>query len=158
MAPRYDTPDALVERAREAWRESFRNFTVFDVLHDRGSPLDALLYAHLFWPRFVVLHGMTFLLASVEDEADERRISEAMRKWNDQTKVEESFNFVEIAALFGRRKGESEAEGDRVLAEVLVETWSAKLQRDFPDKRFRVVLVEATASEEVGVTFYEERT
>lgn len=64
---------------------------------------------------------------------------------------------MEVAALFGRRRGEISAEEDALLARFLVEMWAAKLAVDFPSREFCVRIIEATAEAEIAVTLYEQR-
>jgi hypothetical protein len=154
---RKTSSEALVRRASELWGEPFTGFTIHDVVHAKGSPLEALLYAHLFWPEFVTLDGMTFLPFVIEDEADQARVRERRAALPDDRSVEEEFNYVEVAALFGRRRGETSVEEDALLARFLAEMWAAKLRVDFPSKTFRVRMIEASGDEEAAVTLYEER-
>jgi hypothetical protein len=149
--------DAVLKRAREAWGEPFVDFTVYDLLHAKGSPLDALLNAHLFWPQFVTLDDMTFLPFVVEDEKDKERVRQRLQSLSDKSRVEKEFNCIEVASLFGPRRGETSVEEDEMLAEYLVEMWAAKLRADFPRKQFFVALVDAAEDLEVAVTLHEQR-
>lgn len=149
--------ERILQRAREVWREPFTGFTIYDLLHAKGSPLDALLYAKLFWPAFRQIAGMTFLPFAIEDEADEKRIHAALDEYGDRTRVEEEFNRVEVASLFGRRRGETTASDDDLLAEYLVATWAAKLRLDYPAKQFRLQITTGIDGTDVEVTMYEQR-
>jgi hypothetical protein len=151
------TDDDLIERARHVWREPFANFTVYDLLHAKGSPLEALLYAKLFWPEFRRLLDMTFLPFVVEDEADEQRIMTALELLEDRSRVEERFNRVEIGPLFGRRRGETSVEHDALLAQYLGATWSAKLGSDYPARRFCVRITGPEDGSDIAITIYEQR-
>ena len=71
-----NSSETVVKRAERVWGETFSGFTVYDVVHAKGSPLDAVMYAHLFWPEFVTVDDMTFLPFTVEDEADQARVRE----------------------------------------------------------------------------------
>lgn len=146
-----------MSRAREVWRQPFAGFTVFDVIHAAGSPLDALLYAHVFWPAFVTVEDLVLLPFAIEDEADAQRVRDRLASDSSAARVEKEFNCVEVASLFGRRRTETSAEEDKVLAQYLCETWAAKLKIDFPMKVFHVQVIEATENDEVAVTFFQER-
>jgi hypothetical protein len=120
------------------------NFDVFDYLHAFGSPLEAMLYARLFWPDFSELDGMVFLAETIADEADRRRVRAAVKQGDgDLEAVEQSFNLVEVGALFGARAGETTVEQDRRLAATLQRTWSCRLQESFPGRDFEVQVVDA---------------
>jgi hypothetical protein len=99
---------------REKYKEhDTHGFNFFDLLHLVGSPLDALLYAQLFWPDFIEIDGMVFLKQMIEDEDDKARLSQALKRFNgDKTQVEKSFNLVEIPYLFGKRLMESTDDED----------------------------------------------
>lgn len=155
--PNNTCSDAVLKRAREVWREPFLGFTVYDLLHANGSPLEALIYAHLFWPQFTAVDDMTFLPFIVEDEKDKERVLQRLQSLSDKSRVEQEFNRIEVASLFGRRRGETTVEDDERLAEYLVKVWASKLNADFPQKRFCVQLVEPAEDQEVGVTLYEQR-
>lgn len=149
--------EAALSRAREVWRQPFEGFTVFDVIHATGSPLDALLYAHLFWPTFVTVEDLILLPLVIEDEEDKQRVRDRLTSCSDRARVEEEFNCVEVASLFGRRRSETSVEEDGMLAQYLAEMWAAKLKTDFPSKVFNVRVIDAAANDEVCVTFYQEK-
>ena len=154
---RKNSSEAAVSRAREVWRQPFAGFSVFDVIHATGSPLDALLYAHVFWPTFVTLEDMVLLPFDIEDEADKQRVRDRFASCLDRVQVEEEFNCIEVASLFGRRRNETSAEEDEMLAQYLAETWAAKLKIDFPSKVFHVRLMGAVGDTEICVTFSQQR-
>lgn len=147
----------IVAAARRQWGESFSGFDVYDLVHAKGSALDALIYAHVFWPEFAVVDGMTFLPFVAEDDADHERIRARRSAVSDPTTVEREFNRVEVAALFGRRRGETSVDEDALLGDFLAQIWSAKLKLDYPSKTFVVELNRPTEDEEVSVVLYERR-
>lgn len=116
-----------------------------------------MLYAHLFWPVFVTVDNMTFLPFVVEDDDDRKRIKARYAAISDARRVEEEFNSTEVAELFGRRRSETTAQEDSMLAEYLAELWATKLRLDFPQKTFCVRVVDPSNDFEVGVTLYEQR-
>lgn len=154
---RRNSSEAVLKRVQEVSGEVLMGFTVYDVLHANGSPLDAVMYAHLFWPEFVTVDDMTFLPFTVEDEQDQKRVRERRSLLSGATNVERELNHIEVAELFGRRRGETSPEEDAMLAQFLAEMWAAKLKADFPSKQFCVQILEPTADAEITVTLYEQR-
>jgi hypothetical protein len=118
----------------------------------------ALLYCRLFWPNFVEVDGMVFLEGTFDDEADMRRLRDAVHRYEgNRRRVEESFNFHELDLLFGGLQDSSQ-EHDEWLAERLAEMWNARLRDLFPDRGFRVEVIRPDPSEghELGVLFHSE--
>lgn len=147
--------DPSLRAARLLWPEDdTTNFVLFDHLHARGSPLEALFYAGLFWPAFVELEGMVFLARSIEDESDRERIR-SMGMSKAPKEIEQAFNFVEIPSLFGRRKDETEDADDELLATMLARMWAAALQSQFPSRRFQVRVLPANEDTEVAIVFHQ---
>jgi hypothetical protein len=131
-------------------------FTYFDFLYACGSPLEALFYSELFWPRFVEVDDMVFLESSVEDESDRLRVREALYHYGgDRERTEKSFNTVEVGELFGKRAGEVTPGEEEALARRLCIFWSARLRESFPQRQFCVELLPADETAEVAVCFYQ---
>lgn len=147
--------DRALRAAQKLWPEDdTTNFVFFDHLHARGSPLEAIFYAGLFWPTFVEFDGMVFLARSIEDESDRERIrSLGMSKAPKE--VERAFNLVEVPSLFGRRKGETDDEDDEFLAVALARMWAVALQTQFPSRRFQVRVLPADQSTEIAILFHQ---
>jgi len=133
------------------------NFGVSDFLAAFGSPVDAVMYLRLFWPKFIRFEGMVFRQETLEDDDDRRRVSEALSRYaGDRTRTEQSFNLVEVpCGVFSHGASESSDEVDRFLVEKLAELWKCRLTVAFPGQDFvvEVVLPEENAGER-GVTFY----
>jgi hypothetical protein len=134
-------------------------FNYFDLLHVEGSPKWALFYSCLFSPDFIDLDGMVFLAATVEDASDRRRVFDALQRFQgDRTQVERSFNVIEVQELFGAHRGDTTEAEDVLLAERLAETWSARLQRAYPESSFTVRVVDGTVTGGgAGIVFYRNR-
>ena len=101
---------------------------------------------------------MVFLKATIENEADRRRLSEVFeRNGRDRAQTEQDFNLTEIPAdLFGKRAGDTSEEEDHWLAERLAEMWRARLQLLYPNRKFVVEILEPEdTGGEVGVIFYQ---
>lgn len=130
-------------------------FNHLDFIHRFGSPLEVLLYSMLVWPDFVEIEGMVFLKDWVEDEDDVKRIKNVLLKnRGDKSETEKSFNNFELASFFGPKSGDIENKGYLELAKVLKDSWSAKLQRDFPGKIYRVEVIEPKGNQDTGILFY----
>ncbi|HEU4539989.1 MAG TPA: hypothetical protein VFR23_02575, partial [Jiangellaceae bacterium] len=80
-------------------------FTVLDFLYAAGSPIDALLYARLFWPELLEVDGAVLLASSVEDEADLARVRSSLRE-RGPVETERRYNLRELSDLFGHGLGE----------------------------------------------------
>jgi len=134
-------------------------FNYFDFLHAYGSPLDALFYSQLFYPDFVEIKGMIFLKETIEDDNDEARLDEALIRYEyDKSKIEQSFNIVEVPSLFGKNLAETTDEEDLVLTTRLAKMWQYKLQSTYPERKFTVQILSAEETGgEVGFSFYTER-
>jgi len=136
------------------------NFGVSDFLAAFGSPVDAVMYLRLFWPRFIRFEGMVFRQETLEDDDDQRRVRGALSRYaGDRTRTEQSFNLVEVpSGVFSRRASESSDEVDEFLAERLVELWAHRLAAAFPEEEFVVETVPAEETGgERGVVFYTRR-
>lgn len=125
------------------------NFLVSDFLAAFGSPVDALMYLHLFWPKFISFEGMVFNEETLEDADDRLRVLEALSRYGgDKTRTEKSFNLFEFpSGFFGKNSSESSDEVDEFLAEKLVELWECKLALAFPEREF---VVKTMSTEETG--------
>src|SRR5258708_6340661 len=120
------------------------SFDIRDFVYAFGSPLDALMYSTLLWPRFEEIDGMIFIEGTIEDDEDRDRLSEVFEKnERDVSRTEEDFNLVEVPSdLFGQRAGETSDEEDQRLAELLAQMWAARLHSLYPSRRFVVKVLE----------------
>ena len=153
--------EALIEELRRKYAGyDTRNFGVSDFLAAFGSPIDAVMYLRLFWPEFIRFDGMVFRRETIEDEEDQRRVREALRRCGgDRTRTEQSCNLVDVpCGVFSRGAAESSEEIDTFLVDKLVELWHCRLALKFSGRTF---VVEAIPPEENAgewaVTFYTAR-
>ena len=116
----------------------------------------------LFWPYFVTHDGMVFLSFN-GCEFDESK-AENVRVWmkscdDDRSRVEAVLNHRHICDLLWGAKPQASDEQQLFLAARLKESWSRKLQQDFPDRRFKCEVFgeEGLVPLDVEVTFYEIR-
>lgn len=102
---------------------------------------------------------MIFLKESTEDVDDRTRINETLRTYGgDRTKAEQSFNLIEVPALFGKHSGDTTDEEDFALAERLAQMWRLRLEMVYPNRKVIVsVLSSAETGGEIGIVFYTER-
>lgn len=131
-----------------------KNFNALDFVYKYGSPASALLYSKLFWPDFIEIDDMVFMKSDFEEEEDYERLNQAKTKYNNRQETEKSFNFHEIPQMFSKRDDTTDDE-DYLLAQVLKETWAARLSRLFPDKEIVVEITEPEDSDELGLIFYQ---
>ncbi len=136
-------------------------FGLGDFVATFGSPLEAAMYAGLFWPSFVVWEGMVFRKDMLEDEDDRERVRDALARYGgDLTETEKSCNLVEVpCGLFSRRAAESSASVDEILTGLLVEMWGQRLAQCFPMDIHCVEAVDPTENAgEWAVTFFRRRS
>lgn len=133
-----------------------QGFSVTDFAYARGTVLDALVYLSVIWPRFVETSGIVLREVDVETKEDRDRVREALDRLPSKGDVERSFNWVDVGVLFAPRNSVSTSDEDLQLAEALRETWSAKLQQDFPGRDFTVeVIPPGITGGSHGVRFFE---
>ena len=134
-------------------------FNIWDLIHAKGSALDALMYSKLFWPDFVEIEGMVLLKDHLAGEYGRKRVSEVNKQnKGDLTRTEKSFNYIEVFYISGSRGGESTVEQDLWLAELLCEMWAARLKLLYPDRSFAVeALDESHEGGELYIGFYQRR-
>lgn len=130
---------------------------------DRSSPIGhfelssniytALALSRLFWPDVVVIDDAAFV---VLHEGDARQVENRMSAQKSSTDGSmewrvfvESFNRFEVRHLFRSWSGfpEVSSEAEFLLAEILVEIWSARLRSLFTDREFSA-FIEDPVSEE----------
>lgn len=133
-------------------------FAVGDFLFKHSSPLCALLHAQLFWPEFVVLDDMVFWVGQVEESPD-RRASVVRHYRGDLTQSEISFNFIDIPELFTDDPDDLPEVLWRDLAGILCDCWKARLKSLFPERQFKVEVIETGPKEgsTIGIQFYQLR-
>jgi hypothetical protein len=102
---------------------------------------EALAYAELLWPAFVEAEGMVFLREEVEVQPGLQDIPATLQTFASRTDMERAFNLIEVPTLFATGADASNEELKQ-LAEILRETWQAKLEREFPGRPFVVEILE----------------
>lgn len=152
--------DALLHAVREHFNEpASSGFVMPDFLHKFGSPLEIWMYMSVVWPKACVLDEMVFLedLATVNVSADAIRAL-LVACGGDRSEVERRANHIEVAQLFGARRGDATDELDASLADCLATIWSAKLASEHPTRSFVVrVLPPDNTADEIAITVYQDR-
>lgn len=125
-----------------------------------GDVFLALSFSYLFWPKFVTMYDAVFVVLG---EGHERLLRERLTVPLEQggssqrplswARMVNTFNWFEVSQLFSRWR-EPRAlvpaaydELDKILCRV----WRAKLRGDFPDRIFKVDLVEADQDLELRI-------
>jgi hypothetical protein len=149
-----DVPLAdLIPQTRE-WNDG-RGIDLRSWIGCVGSFEHAIGYGELFWPDFAEHDGCVFFAGFSE---------ESYRGFKQQTggnrqAVEAVMNHRHILDLFSNPDLAPQREQVVYLGRLLKEMWAAKLQRDFPAKRFAVSFPEEPSEDLLVyvVTFFQER-
>ncbi|WP_245560306.1 hypothetical protein [Actinopolyspora halophila] len=124
-----------------------------------GNHFQGLLYAWLYWPRLVEVHGAVFVAVHGHDEAYIRGllstpVADGQPDWAPLSwkEVVDNFNWFEVAHLFRHCPSPVEFQDSSTeqLSEILVETWSARLRTACPDREFSVSVMD-NETEDLGV-------
>ena len=130
-------------------------WTAADLLLQYGTVPECMLYVGLFWPRFVEVDG-SVLLAEWDADIGNRfralRINERFRV----SEIEDEVNSVDLAYVFSSRN--MSIDGLPMLADVLVDTWTAKLSIEFPDRSFSVYISGRGEADLISISFFEIRS
>jgi hypothetical protein len=149
--------DMLLHALQRGFLGSTAGFGPLDYIHARGSPLDAWMYTRLFWPDFVEMDDMVFLKGELADAADLERVRAALRAFGgDKRKTQESLNTVEIAYLFGQRRGELTVSEYAELVQIIATMWRSRLEVSFPNRQTQVVVIPRDESQEAAIAFFVE--
>ncbi len=129
----------------------------WDYLYAAGNPRDALLYFRLFNPEFVEFDECVFFKELMVTEDDRRKYLQEKNNsyWGSPNVLIDLYNRVELLHVFSSGIELEEGEED-VLADALMEAWSASLHYQFPQRRFEVYKIDEP-DEELIVGFREER-
>ncbi|MER6080623.1 hypothetical protein [Streptomyces sp. NPDC001833] len=113
----------------------------------------ALALGRLFWADVTVIHEAVFLVLREGDAREvDSRITAQIKSASDNGQWRDfvdSFNRFEVRHLFLSWSGfpEVSSEAEFLLAELLVEVWSARLSSAFPDREFSVRMEEPVGEE-----------
>lgn len=136
----------LPEQHTAILRAAFPEISATDpagFLGEAGSSVDALLYGAMYWPEVFEYAGAVFVGMWGDDRAETvRRLTSpqdnvAPLSWVDSVN---SFNIFEVHYFF-RAVGmsdELDRDAEFAFAQILVESWNARLLQSFPARRFKV--------------------
>ncbi len=132
----------------EKWKKINKSkFSKIDYIHGISLTYNLssdiyFAFLDLFWPEFIEYNGRVFVKDFFEKDQEtikNKLQSETIEYWT---------NFLLIDGLFKEDIG---LEKFDFLIRSIGESWKAKLNKDFPDKIFKIHLV--NNEEDVGVTF-----
>jgi hypothetical protein len=133
------TKDVLPELS--AWNDG-RGISPLDYLFCTAQSLATVACIDLFWPKFVEFEG--YVLHEGFDE-NVLRNWEGSEHGHDRGATERAVNFLDVGSLF-QNSGEIDSDmlDARIdlLLKTLADVYEAKLRRDFPTRRFRLVLID----------------
>lgn len=129
-------------------------WTAADLLFQYGTVAECVLYAGLFWPAFVEVDG-SVLLAEWNDNIGDRFRALRLNERLSVSEIEDFVNRIDLAYAFSSRN--KSIEGLPMLADLLVETWAAKLSREFLGRRFSVNISERDEGDLISISFFEVR-
>ena len=134
-----------------AWNEG-RGISPLDYLFCLARSDTTTACIDLFWPEFVTFEDYVFR-AGFEEKAVRawQRVAGITRR-----NIEAATNFLDVGSLF---RNASDDRGDlvearaRLIGSTLVETYTAKLVRDFPERSFHVELLDD--EDDLALVFYQ---
>jgi hypothetical protein len=131
------------------WNDG-RGVIPLDWIWTVGRAEHALGYCALFWPDFEIVDDFVIRTPFSADNLQGWRITGQSRRL-----IENAMNLCSLEGAFP----DVEEHGDlyeaqlRHLGGVMADMWSAKLLRDFPDRKFAVHVVDD--DDDFGVTFHQ---
>jgi hypothetical protein len=143
----------LVPETRD-WNEG-RGIELASWISGVGGFEHAIGYGELFWPDFVEHGGGVFFAESFSEES----YGGFMRQTGDNLRAVESvMNHRHILDLFCDRDAPPSRDQIIYVGRLLKEIWGAKLQRDFPDRRFAVSFPEEPSDDLLSyeITFFQD--
>jgi hypothetical protein len=127
-----------------------------ELLLNFGHAVDALMYYHLFFPKFVEVENSVLLNDDIDCVSERFSVQKKTTKLTID-ELEASFNFVEVPYMFCP----VDVNTDSViilLCNMLVQSISCRLRYEYPDREFVVSVLSPEESGSVyGVTFSERR-
>ena len=138
----------LLEAIKEKYEYIDPNQTFddpLDFIHTIGSPIDVLLYYELLFPKFTKIDECVFLESNLQGFNAKIRAQQCIENYKcgkvslDQFEKDvASFNFYEVAYVFNDL--DCSAEALDLLADCMAKSWQLKLESEFPQYTFKVVV------------------
>lgn len=143
----------LIPELRE-WNDG-RGISLADWANAVGRYDYVVAYASTFWPDFFVRDDCVFRL-----DPDKENLAAWMSTLdNDRSQVEAVINHLHILDMFTSKDFKPTLQVVRHIARLLKDMWSCKLQRDFPERQFRVEVSDGTPDLlTYEVTFFQDRS
>lgn len=142
---------------RTHFPEKGETFDFEDYIHAYGKASDALIYSTIFMPELIVLNDSVLIKSNVESDELKASFLSSIRNSDSVSKIEASFNFIEVIYLFGSYRNISNLE-ESLLAHRIRDAWDGWLKIQFPKRRFIVeVLSSKKTGSNVGVHFFQKR-
>lgn len=116
----------------------------------------AIAYSQRFWPRFTEYKGCVFLEDKFGIDVYEMWMKESK---DDATAVEKLINHEHLLDFFGNPDLPANEKQLDFLGQRLIDMWSCKLKRDFPNKEILFQYIKGTADNlmDYQITFYQKR-
>lgn len=153
----YDDQGVLALLARRYGEHS--DWSLNDFMYEHGSAHSAILYLPLFVPRFVEVEGAVFFRDVLPEGSELEELQRNIRAYRSHSpgrlkSYVDSYNWFELRYQFADRLAKSDEY--HALAELLVDAWAARLKYQYPQRRFRVRVMDAKETgSDVGVGFEE---
>ena len=103
-------------------------------------------FSRLLWPEFVEHQGRVYL----SDFFDRDRLGQALAAGASPDVAQAMQNALDLSQLFSSAGEAVQADQLLYLAATLEQSWSAKLQHDFPDRSARVAVQNSLAEPGIG--------
>jgi hypothetical protein len=142
----------------QRWKQANNNikFSIFDYIYgmiiEKKIPIDfCIALFKLFYPEFIVIENHVFLKEEYEKEKYINLVKQNCQK----KEIEYWMNLLNIDPFFFQEDEENNdnfADLSIAICEQMVDLWSQKLHKEFPDKQFCVKHLKD--DEEVYITFY----
>jgi hypothetical protein len=149
----HDRAAELIPELRE-WNEG-GGISLADWANAVGRYDYAVAYASIFWPDFFLRDDCVFRL----DPKGENYAAWMSELEGDRSKVEAMINHLHILDMFTSEGFEPTPQVVVQISRVLQDMWSCKLQRDFPERRFKVEIQDGKADDLLSyeITFFQDR-
>jgi hypothetical protein len=134
-----------------AWNDG-RGITPVDYVFCVARSDIAASFIDLFWPRFVEFEGYVLREGFDEDNLRRWEAAASVTKQN----IETAINFLDVGCLFsnsGEPKSELLDARIELVRTAIAEMYTAKLARDYPDRKFKVALIDD--EDDCAVSFYQ---
>jgi len=155
---RNDLKQKLKDFGQWASANAAKYFSLFDYLSATGKgsklPIDAwVAFSEVFLPEFIEVNGCVLVEECFNEKSQDyqRYVKEGLSK----REIETWINNICLDGLFYDLPGETD-QISSFLGEKIKLGWELKLKRDFPERKFQVVLQKDDDVSDLLITFYED--